>query len=436
MGLIQLAAVTAITSSVAAFPDAVASLPTFGAPAFPQYAGFADATADGKNKLHYWYAACESAAACPLLLWLNGGPGASSLTGLLAEKLGPQMITPNSTLVDNPDRITTQYHLLTMDNPVGSGYSSTSDANYVTSEYEVRTQFVYALRGFFKLHPELSKLPFWVTGESYAGHYVPNIAYEIAVNASEIPLQGVLIGNGMYNMKLQYTTLGDIAYAQGVIDEQTLGVMHSREAECLVALDSNPSTAGDFCENVTVRWLYSSAPGGAGELFYYDLGLADASFFDTLTLAMGAYLNRPDVVAAVHATVAEGGRPPPAQPWVQADEVGPVADALLPDWSVNSDVIVANLLELGLKVNMYNGVRDLSSCNHIGNLKVLLNLQWSGTKDFAAATNVAWPSSKDVQGHIRTAKNLRYATVLRTGHLVPTVVPEAFKTMLALMLAP
>ena len=37
-------------------------------------------------------------------------------------------------------------------------------------------ELVHALRGFFKLHPEYAKNPFWVTGESYGGHYVPNVA--------------------------------------------------------------------------------------------------------------------------------------------------------------------------------------------------------------------------------------------------------------------
>jgi hypothetical protein len=94
---------------------------------------------------------------------------------------------------------------------------------------------------------------------------------------------------------------------------------------------------------------------------------------------------------------------------------------------------------------MYNGVRDLSSCNHIGNLNVLRALAWDGAAEFLAAPNAPWPSAKNVQGHIRSAgcstspagENaclLQFATVLRTGHLVPTVVPEAFKTLLALMI--
>ena len=121
----------------------------------------------------------------------------------------------------------------------------------------------------------------------------------------------------------------------------------------------------------------------------------------------------------------------------QADETGPVAAALLPDWTVNSDTVVAALLELGYKVNMYNGVRDLSSCNHIGNEAVLAALckpAGSPCAAYAAAPAVPWPSAANTQGYMRTAGNLTYATVLRTGHLVPTVVPKSYATLLAMLI--
>ena len=405
--------------------DAVLSLPTYGKLQTTQYAGFVNGTADGDSQLFYWFAESDrgNAPDVPLLLWLNGGPGASSITGLLLEKLGPLSMTLNSTLVDNPDRLTKNYHVLIFDNPVGSGYSYTTAKRYVRSEYEMRTQLVHALRLFFKLHPEYTTNKFWVTGESYAGHYVPNIAWEIAVNATEIPLQGVAIGNGMYNMKLQYPSVGPMAYSAGVIDERTLTEMGTRQDDCVAMIDSSPATAGAYCENVTVFWLYSQ-DGPGGQIFYYDVGIADGRYFDTLTEAMAMYLNREDTKAALHTQAAVDG-------WRQADEVGPVADNLLADWTANSDDILVKLLERNLKVRLYNGVRDLSSCNHLGNLAVLLNLEWAGKAVFKSAPFTPWPSGTQVDGHMRRAGLLEYATVLRTGHLVPTVVPDVFAALLA-----
>jgi carboxypeptidase C (cathepsin A) len=148
---------------------------------------------------------------------------------------------------------------------------------------------------------------------------------------------------------------------------------------------------------------------------------------------MASYLNREDVRTALHTTT--------GQPWTQADEVGPVAAALLPDWTVNSDQVVEELLRLKLSVRMYNGVRDVSSCNHMGNLEVISHMKWDGAAKFAVAKNVPWPSASQVEGYIRTdsgdcaSSSFCYATVLRTGHLVPTVVPAIFAQLLEVFLA-
>ena len=80
---------------------------------------------------------------------------------------------------------------------------------------------------------------------------------------------------------------------------------------------------------------------------------------------------------------------------------------------------------------------DLSSCNHIGNEAVLRELckaPSSPCAGFNDAASKPWPDAKTTHGYLRQFGNLTYATVLRTGHLVPTVVPDAFKTLLALFL--
>ena len=87
---------------------------------------------------------------------------------------------------------------------------------------------------------------------------------------------------------------------------------------------------------------------------------------------------------------------------------------------------------------MYNGVRDLSSCNHLGNEAVLDALCASPASPcapYASAKAVPWPSAKRTEGYMRKGGNLTYATVLRTGHLVPTVVPDAYATLLDMILA-
>jgi carboxypeptidase C (cathepsin A) len=416
------------SSSARQPPDQIVSLPEFGPPKTKHFAGLADATPDGKNKLFYWFVEAEvgsSNSETPLLLWFNGGPGASSLIGLLSENLGPHRITASGTLVENAHAITKLYHLMAIDNPVGSGYSATEDGAFVKTADEMRTQVVHALRGFFKRHPEYEKNPLWIMGESYAGKYVPNIGCELARNATDIRFQGVIIGNGIYDARVQYTTIGEMAYGAGVIGNNLLKQVEARQEQCLAAIDAGRRRAGDFCENETVRWLFTPPSAVAGELFYYDFGFPNPKELDALTDSMGRYLNRADVKHALHVDNAT---------WVCADEVGPVAENLRADFTIPSTPQVKELLKAGKQVFMYNGVRDGSVCNHIGNLKVLLGLDWHGASEFEAAMSVPWPSSEEVRGHVRGFSNLHYATVMRTGHLVPTVVPESYAVMLEMAL--
>lgn len=408
--------------------DLVVSLPSYGPPKTKQFAGLSAATSCGTNRLFYWFVEADvgsSSDETPLLIWLNGGPGASSLMGLLTENLGPQKISHDSKLVDNVNHITKKYHVMAVDNPVGSGFSITSTGAYVKNEEEMRAQFVYALRGFYKKHPQYARNPLWITGESYAGKYVPNIAYEIATTAPEMPLRGVMIGNGLYNQGLQVTTIGTFAFGAGIIDENVLKEEQAREEQCAAAIRSGKPRAGQFCENVTVRWLYEGPQAVAGELFYYDFGMDDADELNVITTSLGSYLDRADVKRALHVGS--------SATWQNKDETGPVAQALANDFALPSTYFVEKLLGSFYRVVMYNGVRDGSVCNHIGNLKALQSLVWPGAADFAAAQNRPWPSTSSVMGHVRVARNLTFATIMRTGHLVPTVVPESFSTLLGMI---
>ena len=210
-----------------------------------------------------------------------------------------------------------------------------------------------------------------------------------------------------------------------MIDEHLLAEVMNRQRQCVAAIYRQQPEAGDFCENITVRWLYTGSAAAAGEYFYYDFGIADANELDRITASLGGYLNRPDVRAALHVGDAE---------WRNADETGPVARALAVDFTRPSAPVVAELLGRGKAVTMYNGVRDGSVCNHIGNLRALLRLRWPGAEEFAEAASAPWPSRGRVMGHVRRARHLTYATVMRTGHLVPTVVPEAYAVLLDMVL--
>eukprot|EP01129_Flabellula_baltica_P008576 TRINITY_DN341_c0_g1_i2.p1 TRINITY_DN341_c0_g1~~TRINITY_DN341_c0_g1_i2.p1 ORF type:complete len:216 (+),score=35.30 TRINITY_DN341_c0_g1_i2:33-650(+) len=144
----------------------------------------------------------------PVILWLQGGPGCSSLFGAFIEN-GPSMINKDGSFSKNPYSWNTNATVIYIDSPVGTGYSYVSDSmGYATDEKTISAELYTVLYTvLFDLYPSLGKLPFYIFGESYAGKYLPWLGYTILeknLNADrEILLQGVGIGNGWVNPYVQ-----------------------------------------------------------------------------------------------------------------------------------------------------------------------------------------------------------------------------------------
>mmetsp|Transcript_71885 Transcript_71885/g.158986 ORF Transcript_71885/g.158986 Transcript_71885/m.158986 type:complete len:451 (+) Transcript_71885:65-1417(+) len=420
-----LLAATCMVAATATTPDAVTSLPGFGTLRDRVFAGFVEVNATYDKNLFYWFVEAASGSeprVTPTLIWMNGGPGASSLMGLLTENIGPLTLDLDGSLKENPHAWSRLYNILAFDNPVGSGYSYTRKGGYVTNEEEMRHDYYAGLTAFFELHPEYRHNPLWVTGESYGGKYVPNVAYEIHLRG-ELQLKGVIIGNGVYDGRIQYPTIPQFAYMQGLIDQQMLGHFQEKFHHCVELIDGQAlAEAERFCED-TVRSLYASNES-AGGIFYYDVGMADGNFLDDLTAAMGRFLNNPSTRAALHVG---------NHTWGQADESGPVSDALVKDFVTSQGLsILSSLIDAGkgYRVVTYNGVRDGSVCNHVGNALAMDQMKWSGQAAFREVQTKPWRLDGKLVGYEKSYGALTYHTILRTGHLVPTVVPEVALGML------
>ena len=105
------------------------------------------------------------------MLWLQGGPGGSSLFGLFIEH-GPFFVDEALALNEREISWSKKYNMLYIDQPAGTGFSFTDDARgYATNQYDVSKDLYEALSQFYKLFPGLLKNDFFVTGESYGGEY-------------------------------------------------------------------------------------------------------------------------------------------------------------------------------------------------------------------------------------------------------------------------
>jgi len=219
LALLFLVAICGSTTLASPSKDSVPNLPGYGKPPAPMWSGFLNASAEEPGTyLHYWYAEAENnAASAPIVLWLNGGPGSSSILGMLQE-MGPLLINATGGLMKNPYAWTKQANLLILESPGGVGYSycaamktgGSCQNTDITTAKAARA----AMQDFFGAKfPELKGRAFFITGESYAGVYIPTLTAEILDHAPEINMQGVAVGDPCTDTPSQKQSMDMLWYA-------------------------------------------------------------------------------------------------------------------------------------------------------------------------------------------------------------------------------
>lgn len=230
-----LAMIAAVATVATPDADAVLSLPGYGKPPSPQFSGFLNASAaEPGTMLHYWFAAAASPdwKNMPVVLWLNGGPGASSLIGMLQEQ-GPLIIDRAGGLLENPWAWTKLANLVALESPAGVGYSYCEAMKHGgacanTDISTAKAAHAALLDLFGAKFPELRTNAFFITGESYAGVYSPTLAAEIVAGnaagsaAAKINLVGMVVGDPCTDNAAQRDSMDMLwwAHKNGLVPER------------------------------------------------------------------------------------------------------------------------------------------------------------------------------------------------------------------------
>jgi cathepsin A (carboxypeptidase C) len=150
------------------------------------------------------------------MLWLNGGPGCSSSTGLLFE-LGPCAISDEGrNTTHNPHSWNSKANIIFLDQPVAVGYSFAKDDSSVNTTPVAASDVWAFLQLFLVRHPKYANASFHLAAESYGGHYAPHIASVIHKKNEQfaltpINLASVIIGNGLTDPLIQFASVPDYA---------------------------------------------------------------------------------------------------------------------------------------------------------------------------------------------------------------------------------
>jgi hypothetical protein len=202
MVIILLALFAVLATANAAYDaDEILSLPGWdGSLPSKQYSGYLDASSG--SKMHYWLVESENdPATSPTVLWFNGGPGCSSLDGFIYEH-GPFVVSSDAqTLTLREYRWNLLVNMLYIEAPVGVGFSYSETGDYKCDDDRTALENYEAVQSFFEKFPEFKTNKFFITGESYAGVYVPTLAEAIVNGQKEgsytgARLTGIAAGNG------------------------------------------------------------------------------------------------------------------------------------------------------------------------------------------------------------------------------------------------
>jgi len=207
--------VGAIGYTPAALKDQIKNLP--GIPSNYEsnmFSGYIPVTEDGSKQLFYWYVESQrNPDIDPLVLWTNGGPGCSGLSGFLTEQ-GPFRPTAGLLLTLNTYSWNRISNMVFIEQPVGVGFSFAKNLSQVEfSDRSAATDNYLFVKGFLERFPNLKKNDFYISSESYGGHYIPTLAKELVVRGDVNNFKGLLVGNPLTYMPYrdygQFSTLAN-----------------------------------------------------------------------------------------------------------------------------------------------------------------------------------------------------------------------------------
>jgi cathepsin A (carboxypeptidase C) len=386
-----------------------------------QYSGYLDDEADDKHLFYWFFESRNDPKNDPVVLWLNGGPGCSSMMGLFME-LGPSSVQKDGTLKYNEKSWNSNASVIFIDQPVNTGYSYSSKPVYNTV---AASKDIYALLTlFFHDFPEYAEQPFHIAGESYAGHYIPVFAHEILSHKNRnINLQSIAIGNGLTDPFTQYAEYRPMACGEGgykaVLDPSECQSMDNALPRCQGLIqncyDSESAwtcvPSAIYCNNAMI------GPFQRTGYNVYDVREKckdQENLCYTETAWIAEYLNQKKVMDAIGAEVSD----------YESCNTDINRNFLFQgDWSKPFHRLVPDLIKK-LPVLIYAGDADYI-CNWLGNKAWSEALEWPGKQGFNDAKLKDLTLDDDSYGQVKSSANFTFMRIYQAGHMVPFNQPAA-----------
>ncbi|KAK5121456.1 hypothetical protein LTR85_005289 [Meristemomyces frigidus] len=471
-----------LTSSTAKFAVNGSAIPEVAFDIGESYAGTLSisSNASDPNALWFWFFPSENeAAGDEIVVWLNGGPGCSSLDGLLQEN-GPFLWQSGTySPIKNPYAWTNLTNMVWVDQPIGTGFSPAAPGApaKIKNEKDVAEDFMGFWKNFMETF-DLTGRKVYITGESYAGQYIPYIAYYMleSNNTDYYNVSGIQINDPSINYDDTLIEAPAVTHLNAYsnifgLNETFMTSINERAEKCgyfqfmdyalsfppptKIPTAPNSSAPGcDVWDDIIAAAVYINPCFNIYHLIDYCPYLWDQLGFPSLGWGPNDYFNRTDVQAAIHA-------PPTDYTICGDDTLGLVTTG---DQSIPSSLFaIAPVIEKTNNVIIGHGWLDFLLLAN-GTLASIQNMTWNGlqgfqTSPYAAGDNFFVPyhpglaevlheieyqpipatpatnvAGAGLLGTTHTERGLTFVTVNHAGHEIPQYVPGAAYRQLEFLL--
>ncbi|CAJ2652634.1 unnamed protein product [Trifolium pratense] len=418
--------------------DLVVSLPGQPKVKFSQYAGYIDIDVKhGRSLFYYFVEADHQPHQKPLTLWLNGGPGCSSIGGGAFTELGP--FFPNGDgrgLRKNSMSWNRASNLLFVESPAGVGWSySNTASDYNIGDASTANDMLLFFLKWYEKFPTYRSRELFLTGESYAGHYIPQLAnaildYNAHSTGYKFKLKGVAIGNPLLNLDRDAQATYDYFWSHGMIsdeiglaitkdcdfDDYTFKNPHNVSESCYNATSDAYKIVGDYINNYDVILDVCYPSIVEQELRLKKMATKISVGVDVcMSYERRFYFNLPEVQKALHAN-----RTNLPYPWSMCSGVLNYSDT---DPNINMLPILKRIVQNHIPVWVFSGDQD-SVVPLLGSRTLIRELAHD-LKFKITVPYGAWFHKGQVGGWVTEYGNLlTFATVRGAAHMVPYAQPS------------
>lgn len=412
-------------------PDRVRYLPGQPKVRFNQFSGYISVDDVQHRKLFYYFAeAVSNPASKPIVLWLSGGPGCSSVGIGAFQEHGPFKPTRKGRLVANQFSWNNEANMLYLDSPASVGFSYSTNKSFYNSlndELTARDNLVF-LHGWFTKFPQYKDNDFFITGEDYAGHFAPQLAHLILQGKTKINLKGIAIGNPHLEFNTDANSKADFFWAHGLVSDKTYEMLLKICNYSRIIRESRnwtPKTKSSICDNVLTQVMNE-----IGVVDYSDImddiciqpeqqRQGEQKRDACLQRETYTYLNRKDVQKALHAELVGIGN------WSTCSGLYTYD---LQNLDIPTISLLGSLVSSGVRVMVYSGDQD-SVVPFMGTRSLVNGL----AEEIGFKTSEpyrTWSEGKRVAGWTQVyGEILTFATVRGAGGAAPATQPESLMVL-------